>query len=585
MLSKLTSIFLASTLLAAALLPPPVLAHQSAQTQEQQDKQKKKEEEKRRKEEEKRRKEEAKKKEQTEDKKDGGGRFGVIGRGIKRAGNAAKETVKNPKEVYATLTDPNRLMYQSIGAAFNLQLPIKLDASTAYKPIIPPTNFKPTALTPTLKNLAAPLKPGDYTVPVIAFCTRDSIHRPGRGLGYELAPLQGAQAAAMAALLARGTLLGVPHGTLQTISWSVQASIPYEQMPQYHQEVIDELIPDYREGLRGGFLQKVEDRYNSFLGKNSKVFPLDEVLEKAGVGAEIRNIRRSQEIIKRDALHYERLEQNLFDGNPQDAILMPASNEPASPWSEIRPGVYAQIIITNGMQGVNQLNLRVTPQAELKTPTPLQFQNISFAKAAYIQQQLPAQYPSPLQVMGSDIFTPANDNVARQVKLELVKNGAKIPQVGEAVIEATFRGQLVRAAFAAGRLIFVSLGAEVVVPALIVFSIAAAAQALIIALKPEKEKDAFEKVYRVYGGEAKLEGIFWTPVDPRTVPNYRYVAGLPPPPKNTGEFLAEGIVKTSDILERNRAKKIGEMEGGLEEYIINPANVKILKISPLKPRL
>src|SRR5262249_31381899 len=44
----------------------------------------------------------------------------------------------------------------------------------------------------------------------------------------------------------------------------------------------------------------------------------------------------------------------------------------------------------------------------------------------------------------------------------------------------------------------------------------------------------FTKVFRVWGDGSKPWGPSWTPVDPRTVPNYRNAAGLPS--KNSGRF-------------------------------------------------
>lgn len=88
------------------------------------------------------------------------------------------------------------------------------------------------------------------------------------------------------------------------------------------------------------------------------------------------------------------------------------------------------------------------------------------------------------------------------------------------------------------------------------------------------------KVYRVYGGQAKASGRSWTTVDPRTVPGYRDLAGLPN--QNTGRFLIEGtimdtrgiILKTADPLHGNR--------GGLPEVIVpHPALDLLLDQSSL----
>ena len=93
--------------------------------------------------------------------------------------------------------------------------------------------------------------------------------------------------------------------------------------------------------------------------------------------------------------------------------------------------------------------------------------------------------------------------------------------------------------------------------------------------------DPLENVYRVFGGESKQAGFSWTPINPRTVPNYRDAAGLPP--GNTGEFLVEGMVKRSNILHIRPARPLPPNRGGLTEYIINPANVINQRVSTLNP--
>jgi hypothetical protein len=47
-------------------------------------------------------------------------------------------------------------------------------------------------------------------------------------------------------------------------------------------------------------------------------------------------------------------------------------------------------------------------------------------------------------------------------------------------------------------------------------------------------------VYRVWGNDSPSMGHYWSEIDPRTVPNYRSVASLPP--GNSGEFLNIGTL-------------------------------------------
>jgi RHS repeat-associated protein len=100
--------------------------------------------------------------------------------------------------------------------------------------------------------------------------------------------------------------------------------------------------------------------------------------------------------------------------------------------------------------------------------------------------------------------------------------------------------------------------------------------------KMMSKSDNLIKVYRVYGDEAQAMGGSWTPVNPSTVENYRNVAGLPN--ENSGRFVIEGTVQESDIILQKFADPIGANVGGLPEYIINPYNVNINRVSGVNPQ-
>ena len=96
-----------------------------------------------------------------------------------------------------------------------------------------------------------------------------------------------------------------------------------------------------------------------------------------------------------------------------------------------------------------------------------------------------------------------------------------------------------------------------------------------------------QTVYRVFGGDSRAQGYSWTTVNPTEVSNFRNVAGLPSGgasgATNTAEFMIQGTVKTSNIMKVRSALPLDGNVGGLSEYIINPANVKLNNFSVLKP--
>ena len=97
-----------------------------------------------------------------------------------------------------------------------------------------------------------------------------------------------------------------------------------------------------------------------------------------------------------------------------------------------------------------------------------------------------------------------------------------------------------------------------------------------------------QTVFRVYGGDAKAEGFSWTPTNPNTVDNFRDAAGLPSGgasgATNTGRFVVEGTVESKNIIRQQSADPLDGNNGGLLEFIINPSNVTIKRISGANPQ-
>ena len=93
----------------------------------------------------------------------------------------------------------------------------------------------------------------------------------------------------------------------------------------------------------------------------------------------------------------------------------------------------------------------------------------------------------------------------------------------------------------------------------------------------------FTKVFRVWGNGSKPWGPSWTPVDPRTIPNYRNVAGLPN--QNSGRFLSEGILRNTEGVTAREAMPLHGGDGGLRELEIRHAEqqVQLQNVQGLNP--
>jgi hypothetical protein len=77
----------------------------------------------------------------------------------------------------------------------------------------------------------------------------------------------------------------------------------------------------------------------------------------------------------------------------------------------------------------------------------------------------------------------------------------------------------------------------------------------------------------------------WTRVDPSTVPNYRNVAGLPD--VNTGRFVIQGVLTSTDGVTVRSALALDGNAGGIDEVLIPKAakQVTITSVSGVDPPL
>lgn len=250
------------------------------------------------------------------------------------------------------------------------ELPLRLDATTIYPTVSAPPGgpFKPVPLHLSAADLERPLPPGDYTIETLAFCNEYSVHRPGAGTAYVLAPLQGKAADALYALLWRGTIdKHLAPQQLQAVSWAIQSGLTYAQMPKTYQSVIDAVIPDYKSQLEGNYLQHLQDTYQS-LSKGTKLPPLEKALGDLGPpGQTALTAMRQQQILMRQNTSDQLREQTLFRGQ-ESGVYTPVKAQ-EGPWTVRIPNVaYMRLKIVGGnMASNNTMEIRVLPNAATRT--------------------------------------------------------------------------------------------------------------------------------------------------------------------------------------------------------------------------
>lgn len=91
-------------------------------------------------------------------------------------------------------------------------------------------------------------------------------------------------------------------------------------------------------------------------------------------------------------------------------------------------------------------------------------------------------------------------------------------------------------------------------------------------------------VYRVFGGDSRQMGGYWTTVDPRQVSNYASQAGLPA--GNTMTHVVEGYITDMTGVSVTRAAPGAHGPGGLVEVRIHNAveKVRVTKVEPFVPQ-
>jgi hypothetical protein len=249
------------------------------------------------------------------------------------------------------------------------ELPLKLDDTKVFPTVAQPPGgpFIPRTLKLTAADMDTPLTPGDYRINVLAYCTEYSVHRPGAGTAYVLAPLQGKAADAISNLLTRGTYQGYPFQQLQGVSWSIQSGLTYAQMPKTYQGVIDQLIPEFKGELNGNFVQSMKDTYQA-AAKNTKLPPLEQVLARMGSSGQLAlSAMRQQDILARQDTSDQLREQTLFRGQ-ESGIVTPVRAQ-QGPWSERVAGrVYERFTVVGGNgAGNNVLEIRILPENPTRT--------------------------------------------------------------------------------------------------------------------------------------------------------------------------------------------------------------------------
>ncbi|MFN5854980.1 MAG: hypothetical protein ACK456_03635, partial [Pseudanabaenaceae cyanobacterium] len=143
---------------------------------------------------------------------------------------------------------------------------------------LPGGRFAPNVLYLSGFQSSQVIPPGDYEIPVHFYCTKVYTLN-GAGNRFRLARLEGRLSNALSALYQRASLNKVPIQDVQVLSWSMQSGIPYDNLSKESKNLVNRLIPDYRQELNGSFTDQTINFWNT-LSATTRLPSLDETLNQ-----------------------------------------------------------------------------------------------------------------------------------------------------------------------------------------------------------------------------------------------------------------------------------------------------------------
>jgi hypothetical protein len=187
------------------------------------------------------------------------------------------------------------------------------------------------------------------------------VHAAGtqQGLSYRLAPLQGTRAAVLTALISRAPAAHVEIQTLQSTIWQIGGGMAYSQMSRPSQELIDRLIPEYRNQLNEDFVASLQKQIQ-ILNRMPATRAVGTELEKL-----VQTYQRVQQSLSQNADNYEALARQFVN-------VIPGTAPEAGPtsWSRLNARVYARLTGGRIYGQFGNVEVRVLPSGNTGSESP-----------------------------------------------------------------------------------------------------------------------------------------------------------------------------------------------------------------------
>lgn len=202
------------------------------------------------------------------------------------------------------------------------------------------------------------LPPGDYVIPVMTYCMNSSGSSPDK-FNYILAQFSGERALIIRTLNSRALRQFSPWD-IQILSWSIQNGLVFEELNSKSKEIINSVIPEFKDQLSESILSKVQNKWDDLAFSSQGVVPSfdqasDEVLKslgKTGVKIlEMVNFRNKLKYIGDDTSRLKTLISTIDEWkNDKNEI---------NSWSKYSDQILVRFKTSGHYQEIGQLQVRI----------------------------------------------------------------------------------------------------------------------------------------------------------------------------------------------------------------------------------
>ncbi len=209
------------------------------------------------------------------------------------------------------------------------------------------------------------LLPGDYLLPVMTYCMNESRASPA-GHTYVLSSMQGTRAQVIREVNTRASAKFSAE-QIQFLSWSLQAGLSYDELTEKNKLILNDVNPNIRNQIQESLLKRIKNDWNAHVSRTAGLIPeFDELSEEfiselGEVGQSIKNLKnfRNELLVASD---FDDLRNRITTQNRA------ADTKPETPWSKISEGIYARFITQKEYLNIGQIQIRVLPIVNKRSP-------------------------------------------------------------------------------------------------------------------------------------------------------------------------------------------------------------------------